>query len=121
MKKGFTLVEMLGSIIILAIIALIAFPAVLNLLGTSQNKIDDSTKKYVLEAARSYVNDHVNDYPRVGILEEKKEIIYISTLKNEGYISDNTYDNKKDLLEGKCVSVGLDENKNYEFKFGECS
>ena len=117
MKKGFTLVEMLGSIIILAIIALVAFPAVLNLLGSSQNKIDSSTKEYVLESARSYVNDHVNDYPRAGVLNEKIEI---STLKDEGYISNNTYENKEDLLKGKCVSVGLDENKNYKFEFGEC-
>ena len=41
MKNGFTLAELLGTIVILALIALIAFPAVLGLLNNSQNETDE--------------------------------------------------------------------------------
>ena len=111
MKKGFTLVELLGSIVILAIIALIAFPAVLNLLTSSQNKIDDGLRNYVEEAARSYVNDHVNVYPK----DNNVRNINVDTLQNEGYISETNYKNNKSIQSG-CVEV-KSENNIYKFKY----
>lgn len=117
MKKGFTLVELLGSIVILAIIALIAFPAVLNLLTSSQNKIDDGLKNYVEEAARSYVSDHVNDYPK----DSSDRKIDVITLKNDGYISETNFENNKSIQSG-CVKVSV-KNNNYVFSFSkeECN
>lgn len=67
MKKnnGFTLIELLATIIILAGIALVAFPVLLNTIKNSENQIDDVTEKLVINAAKLYVDDNANDYPLV--------------------------------------------------------
>jgi len=93
MKKGFTLIEMIGSIVILAIIALVAFPAVLNMLNSSQVKVDDGMKKYAKGAAKEYVNDHVNDFPRNSSLNKN---VSINKLISEGYMTEKSVnDNMK--------------------------
>ena len=64
MKNGFTLAELLGTIVILALIALIAFPAVLGLLNNSQNETDEAMQNFAITAARNYVNDNMDSYPK---------------------------------------------------------
>lgn len=63
-KKAFTLVELLGTIVILAVVALIAFPAVLGLLTNSQNEADEASKNMMISATRQYVQDNINNFPR---------------------------------------------------------
>ena len=82
-NKGFTLMELLGSITILALIAIIAFPAILNMLGDSQSKIDKAKQDYVISAAREYVKD--NDL-------EVNTTIEVSTLIEQNYL-------KKDMID----------------------
>lgn len=64
-KNGFTLVELLAVIIILAVIALMAFPAILNSIKKSENTIDDSVKKIILNGAKLYLDDNIDDYPKI--------------------------------------------------------
>lgn len=66
MKKnnGFTLIELLATIIILAGIALVAFPILLNTIKDSEEKIDKTTEKIVENAAKLYVDNNANDYPK---------------------------------------------------------
>ena len=48
MKKGFTLVELLGTIVILGIIAVIAFPAIINQITDARGDINDSGNLLIL-------------------------------------------------------------------------
>lgn len=116
-KRAFTLIELLGSIVILSVIALIAFPSVLNLLGSSQNKIDDSMKRYVEGAARQYVNDNVNLFPKTG---STVKIVTISDLHDQGYVNDSSYNNQS--IQSGCVKVSVDSFKKYVYEYtNECS
>lgn len=63
-NNGFTLIELLATIIILAAIALVAFPILLNTIKNSEGKIDSATEKLVLSAAKLYVDDNLNEYPK---------------------------------------------------------
>ena len=63
-NKGFTLTELLGTIVILAIIAIIAFPAVLGLLNNSQDETDEALKNFAITGARNYVNDNMDSFPK---------------------------------------------------------
>ena len=54
MKKGFTLVELLAVIVVLAILAVITVPVVLNLIGDSNRKLGDEQKLAVENAARAW-------------------------------------------------------------------
>lgn len=82
-KKGFTLIELIGSIIILVMIALIVFPSVLNTFNQKNNEIDEASQKTLKLAALEYVNDNLNDYSKTSDLE--KYIDYCTLYKN-GYV-----------------------------------
>lgn len=95
-KKGFTLAELLGVIVILAIIAIIAFPSVLGLLNSSQDETDEAMQNFAISAARNYVNDNMDAYPKA--LEGKTKTysnLKVQTLINEGYISSTTINSDK--------------------------
>lgn len=133
MKKGFTLIEMIGSIVILAMIAIVAFPAVLNLLNNSQGKIDDAMKNTAIGAAREYVNDHVNCYPRIGSLPTEctsspnieNELLTVQHLIDKGYLSETEISNHEEM-KNDCIKVTLSSDKNsknqakkYEYEYVE--
>ena len=72
-KKGFTLVELLGVIIILALIFALALPSVINILRKAEIKIDDATKKVIVDATEDYLSKNTNiinnDYYCIKILD----------------------------------------------------
>lgn len=122
MKNGFTLAELLGTIVILALIALIAFPAVLGLLNNSQNETDESLQRFAISGARNYVNDNMDDFPKALETEGTKSYgdkgnIKVQLLVDEGYISDTTIDSTKnsDMLDDY-IKVTSDTKK-YIFEY----
>ena len=122
-NKGFTLIELLGTIVILAIIALLAFPAVLSMLNNSQNETDEASKQLMISAARDYVNNHVNDYPRaLETDKDKKEYgtngeISGQTLVENGYISSNTINSKKNCEMLNDVVKVTSDSKKYFYEY----
>ena len=98
-KKGFTLVELLAVIVILAIIALIATPIILNV-------INDAKKQAAKDSAYGYM-DAVEKYIVSSELEDKS-------------IKDGTYSvedlNKKISVKGSTPDNGNIEIKNKEVK-----
>lgn len=78
-KKGFTLIELIGSIVIIAALALIAFPAILSLLNSGQKQVDNNVIKFMESAALDYVNENSENNPTG------------CTLVRDGYISTTFY------------------------------
>lgn len=124
-KNGFTLIELLGTIIILVAIALIAFPSILNMLNSSQAETDDAMKDIALGAAREYVTDRVDDFPKA--LESSSSIksygnkgnIKITDLITNGYISeDQINDNKNCEMKNDYVKV-TSNSKKYIYEYVE--
>lgn len=123
MKKGFTLVELLGTIVILALIALIAFPAVLGLLNNSQDETDKAMQNFAINGARNYINDNMDQFPKAleSDTAEKtygdKGNISIQTLVDEGYIDSNNINSDKNCqMLNDYIKVTSDSNKyNYEY------
>ena len=117
-KKGFTLTELLGVIVILAIIAIIAFPSVLGLLNSSQNETDEAMQNFAITAARNYVNDNMDSYPKA--LEGQTKTysnLKIQTLLDEGYISSTTISSEKncEMLNDE-IKITSDSVK-YSYKY----
>ena len=77
-NKGFTLLELIGTVVILAIIMLIALPAILSMLSDGQSKVDDSLIGLVESAANQYVQEHLSDFP--------KQLETVSGVRNNGTI-----------------------------------
>ena len=63
-KKGFTLAEVLGVIVLLAIIALLAFPTILENIRKSQEKMSEATKKVILASTDTFIDMNQNNYPK---------------------------------------------------------
>lgn len=101
-NKGFTLIELVGAILIIAIIALLAFPALTSMLSAGQNKVDDSVIEVVKSAAATCVNENINEYNNMCNTVEK--------LKNNGYISITFY-NKYEDIHGKNITIIKSNNK----------
>lgn len=83
-KKGFTLVELIGVVVILGLIALVAFPALLNQINDSKKQVSDSQKEIIISAAKSYVSENKNDYADKSSFE-----IPVSDLISGSYLDRN--------------------------------
>ena len=94
MKKGFTLAELLGVIIILGLVGLISLPAVTESLNHYKNKLCNTQVSYMISAAKNWGSDHLLELPD----EEETKTIKVSDLIKQGYLngdSDATNENDK--------------------------
>lgn len=129
-NKGFTLAELLGAIVILAIIAVIAFPAVLGLLNSSQEETDKSMQDFAVSATREYVNDNMDSFPKALATDTSEKTygndgnIKIQTLLDEGYIDSTTINSKKNCQMLNDYITVTSDSKKYNYKYveveGEC-
>ncbi len=101
-KKGFTLVEVLAVVVLLAIIMLIAIPNVWDSLSATKNKISEIEKKQLIEGAETAV---------LGALDcEKDNYIYI--VAEEELKEDGKTANCKDVKE-KLINDGITIDVSY--------
>ena len=76
MKKGFTLIEIIGVIILLGLVAIMAFPSILNLIRETRGELDKATEDLIFTQASIYVERNQSDF----VLEE--ENVYCITLRH---------------------------------------
>lgn len=108
-NKGFTLMELLGVIIILSILVLIAFPPLLNQITKTKQEIKNSTKALIIDASKDYYEDNVNNYDKI---EGMTYCIGIDTLVDEGYLNKKIKDeNLNDIDVQKKVKFTYHNNK----------
>ena len=104
MKKGFTLVELLAVIVILALIALITAPVVLNVIENSQQKTYrrsiDMYGKAFSKAVAEYYLDHERDAITSLTFNDVKD--YIKYEGNEVSCDINRINNNKTIYISKC-------------------
>ena len=63
MKKGFTLAELLGVITVIAVLAIIAFPPIINQLNRSKDELSDATLESIYSATELWIDRNQNTYP----------------------------------------------------------
>jgi prepilin-type N-terminal cleavage/methylation domain-containing protein len=84
-NRGFTLVELLGVVAILAMLGLIVIPVISNVLSDNKKKLYDVQIKNIESAANSYISEHVFS---VDIPVGTSKGVTLGTLKSLGYIGD---------------------------------
>ncbi len=108
-NKGFTLVELLGVIIIIALLSLVIFPNIISSFFEASNKLDDSTKILVIEAAKDYYHNNRDNISKLDYC------VTISELQNEGLLSYDIKDSEgKLLLSDALVKISKNGSK-YEY------
>ena len=109
MKKGYTLVELLGVMIILGLILLISFPALINQIKKSNDAIDETTKLLIFNSTELYIDNNQNIYP---MLSGDIYYVQIQALVDEGLVSENL----KDLDVNNWVKVTVNANSTLSFE-----
>jgi competence protein ComGC len=97
MKKGFTLVELIGIIVVISLIILIVFPSVLTALDRKKEKDYEAFKTIVTSAAEIYFERERESFPNV-MVENYRNFITVNQLIYAGLLSDNLINPK---TEGK--------------------
>ena len=100
-KRGFTLIELLGVIVLIAIISLLAFPSILNHIKKAQDTIDKTTKNLVINAAKNYVNDNLDFFPKV---EDNVFCVTLTELLSNKYL-DKAIIDENELLKDKIIKI----------------
>ncbi len=121
-KNGFTLIELIGSIVILALIALVAFPSIVSVLNKEQGNIDSAVQDRIISGVSEYVYDNADDFPKQ--LEGNSSIrsngnVSYQTLVDNGYI-DKSVGDKNCEVKNDYVKVSSD-TKRYYFDYVEVS
>lgn len=91
-EKGFTLIELLATIVILLLVFTIGFTVISNLLSSSNDTIDDVTKKMIIKAAEEYALEFRNNDNWKEEVDDDGNIsfcISLDSLINYGYFGND--------------------------------
>lgn len=113
-SKGFTLIELMGVLVILGLVITVSSIIVVNQIDKSKDKISAATEKLIFVAADNYIEDNINDYPKIN---NNLYCISISTLINNNLLEKSIIDSERNLNENYFVKVTVDNF--YDFQIVE--
>ena len=112
-NRGFTLLELLGVIVILALLTTLVFPSILNTIKKSSNQTDELSMDLISNAADLYIENHANDFKK---RNGSKFIIDMKELIEDGNLPSNVKISDIDNIDDKCLQVTYQDGFNYELK-----
>lgn len=95
--KGFTIIELIAIIVVLAAIFLVSFPSLLNTTKADKEKQYDIMVENVCLAGQSYIYSNMDKYPMLSTVGSTIEIS-ISELIENNYVDKNEVNPKTDKL-----------------------
>ena len=116
-RKGFTLVELIGVIILIGIITLIAIPSVDYIINKTKDNAYEATVKTLMDGLRNWTTDN-----KELVYEDGTEILLTLTdLKEQGYVDFDIRNPKTKLclannMQFKITRVKSEEKDKYEFE-----
>ncbi len=119
-RQGFTLIEMLGAILILGLLFLLVIPSIISQIIKTTDDIDEATKKMIFSSSEAYIAKNNNDYPKT-----KGDVycIPIQTLINSKELIEELVDSKtgKKINPLKMIKVTIENEANITYKIvNEC-
>lgn len=119
MKKGFTLVELLATITILGIIALLLVPTVVGTINGFKEDAAEDQEKSIIAAAKLWVSDHRLQLP---VVDDHSICVTIEELK-KGYLEGDLRDPKTKKLISNQAGVEITKTgKTFTYQYtSSCS
>lgn len=112
-RKGFTLVEILAAITILAIISIITATTITHFVKKSHNELNEIQKDNIKMSAKVWVSDNKDK-----LIDKDCISITLKDLQDSGYIDDDVYEfDNNSKLDGDSIYVNitrLDKSYYYE-------
>ena len=119
-NNGFSLIEILATIVIIGIVSTVGIVAVNRMINQSKQHFYESQEQQMVLAAQSYANDNRGILPRnVGGMKK----IYLSTLREKNYLKEDIVDqDKKTCYKDKSyVTIYKSSQSDYKYKgYLEC-
>lgn len=110
-KKGFTLVELLGTIVIIALISILIVPRIVNWYSNSTDSYEELNEELIIEAARIYIDEHPNDAESLKNGTVTVQYISMTQMINYGCLDENNVKKiSKENLESARVRVSYNGN-----------
>lgn len=118
-KKGFTLAELIGVIVVLSLICLITVPAIASVLKTNKKSLCETQLKNVLAAAKSYASENLLSMPISDEEGKNTRTITIQDLIDNGYIEGNIQNPvTKEEFDPEIEITIKKKGKKLDFNFG---
>ena len=119
MKKGFTLAEILGVIVIIGILLILIVPTIINRINSSREEAENAGNNIIYDAADQYIREHPDDYPPG---KSGRYCIEIKKLIEDGKLAEPV----KDVTTGEDISdksvmvtIYSAGTRDYEIRDGE--
>lgn len=111
-NKGFTLIELIGVIVLIAIVGIVASLSIGNYTSYGFSTINDQLDKQLVLSAKMYYTDNKVELRKLG-----NKIISYETLKSSGYITNDMVDYDGNSCDKSYVVVYMEDNK---YKYAGC-
>ena len=111
-NKGFTLIELIGVIVLIAIVGIVASLSIGNYTSYGFSTINDQLDKQLVLSAKMYYTDNKVELRKLG-----NKIISYETLKSSGYITNDMVDYDSNSCDKSYVVVYMEDNK---YKYAGC-
>ena len=108
-NKGYTLLELLGVIVILSLLVTLVFPSVINFIKKGNDEINSITNELIISAAEDYINDNSSE---LYLTSGTEYCVSVDTLIGKQYLNIELDDD--DSYSSKSVKVTYDDKANYE-------
>lgn len=121
-KKGFSLIEVLAVIVVLAIILVIVTPKVANLVYVGKLRAYNTMIDSVEVAAQNYALEFEFDLTRMSLDENSQKTITIQDLMDTGHLTMNITDPFTDEIISTNTEIIITKLKNYflaNFTYGD--
>ena len=110
---GFTLIELMATIVIISIVVILTFPNIVNQIKKSKDANKENVNSIVISAAKKYVNDHPNKFEENG----SDYCIMIKDLVDNDYLKEDVVNDKNYNIIDHLISVKF--NNNFTYKITE--
>lgn len=113
-NKGFTLIELMGVIIIIALVTLIATPNIVNQINTTSNEVSKTQLAIIEAAADNYLSNHTSQYPATA---GRVYCLTLQELIEDNMLIDPIVDvQTQEIISNDRVLQATVKNTTYEYK-----
>ena len=117
-NKGFTLVEMITVIALLAIIGMISIPVVEGVIKRSKDRVYEAQLEEIKSGAKKYATEYIEN---ISSVDGGQTIVCLSKLKELGYLENTKIvDPRTDLVMDGGIKIRyVESSKNFKYIYDE--
>ncbi len=117
MKKGFTLIEILGIIILLGVLGLIATVSIEATIKDNKEKAYNLQREFIITSSKIWANQHVFELPENN---DEYVIITLGQLKSEGIVRDEIINPRTNKPFDNSLKIKITvDNNSYHYEIVE--